>query len=114
MCSLDKSLEQSGIQARSRLAGLAGLVGLLTCKLCWVDIDESKSLTLFPEPQVDLYENIDKYLKAGREGFESYFTGQMLCIVALICWYLMVAKEAGGEHLLETVARATIPSFDHL
>ena len=31
--------------------------------------------------------------KSGRDGFESYFTGQMLCIVALICWYLMVAKE---------------------
>eukprot|EP00435_Cladocopium_sp_Y103_P014045 s468_g3.t1 len=46
--------------------------------------------------QVALYENIEKYLKpgkSGREGFESYFTGQMLCIVALICWYLMVAKE---------------------
>ena len=43
-----------------------------------------------------LYENIESYLKSGREGFESYFTGQMLCIVALICWYLMVAKEAGS------------------
>lgn len=43
--------------------------------------------------QVALYENIERYLKSGREGFESYFTGQMLCIVALICWYLMVAKE---------------------
>ena len=64
--------------------------------------------------QVALYENIEKYLKSGTSGLEGYFTGQVLCIVALICWYLMVAKEAGGEHLLETVARATIPSFDHL
>ena len=46
--------------------------------------------------QVALYENIESYLKSGRDGFESYFTGQMLCIVALICWYLMVAKEAGS------------------
>jgi len=43
--------------------------------------------------QVALYENIESYLKSGRDGFESYFTGQMLCLVALICWYLMVAKE---------------------
>jgi len=28
------------------------------------------------------------------EGLEGFFTGQILCIVALICWYLMVAKEA--------------------
>ena len=25
---------------------------------------------------------------------EGFFTGQILCIVALVCWYLMVAKEA--------------------
>ncbi|CAK9069374.1 unnamed protein product [Durusdinium trenchii] len=70
VCSLDKSLEQSGIQ-------------------------------------VDLYENIDKYLKAGREGFESYFTGQMLCIVALICWYLMVAKEVSHALALHRSIVAT-------
>lgn len=46
--------------------------------------------------KVALYENIESYLKSGRDGFESYFTGQMLCLVALICWYLMVAKEAGS------------------
>lgn len=40
-----------------------------------------------------LFENIDKYLKSGREGLEGWFTGQILCVVALICWYLMVAKE---------------------
>ncbi|CAK9048900.1 Uncharacterized protein SCF082_LOCUS27166 [Durusdinium trenchii] len=43
--------------------------------------------------QVALFENIDKYLKSGREGLEGWFTGQILCVVALICWYLMVAKE---------------------
>ena len=43
--------------------------------------------------QVALYENIEKYLKSGTSGLEGYFTGQVLCIVALICWYLMVAKE---------------------
>lgn len=40
-----------------------------------------------------LYENIEKYLKSGAPGLEGYFTGQVLCIVALVCWYLMVAKE---------------------
>ena len=40
-----------------------------------------------------LYENIEKYLKSGTTGLEGYFTGQGLCIVALVCWYLMVAKE---------------------
>ena len=39
--------------------------------------------------------NINKYLKLEAEGLEGFFTGQILCIVALICWYLMVAKEAG-------------------
>lgn len=43
--------------------------------------------------QVALYENIEKYLKSGTSGLEAYFTGQVLCIVALVCWYLMVAKE---------------------
>jgi len=43
--------------------------------------------------QVALYENIEKYLKSGAPGLEGYFTGQVLCIVALVCWYLMVAKE---------------------
>ena len=38
--------------------------------------------------------NINKYLKLEAEGLEGFFTGQILCIVALICWYLMVAKEA--------------------
>jgi len=43
--------------------------------------------------QVALVENINKYLKLEAEGLEGFFTGQILCIVALICWYLMVAKE---------------------
>ena len=43
--------------------------------------------------EVALYENIEKYLKSGAPGLEGYFTGQVLCIVALVCWYLMVAKE---------------------
>ena len=40
-----------------------------------------------------LYEHIEKYLKSGKPGLEGMFTGQVLCIVALVCWYLMVAKE---------------------
>ena len=40
------------------------------------------------------HRNINKYLKLEAEGLEGFFTGQILCIVALICWYLMVAKEA--------------------
>ncbi|CAE7199229.1 unnamed protein product [Symbiodinium microadriaticum] len=43
--------------------------------------------------QVALYENIEKYLKSDAGGLEGWFTGQVLCIVALVCWYLMVAKE---------------------
>ncbi|CAE7710759.1 unnamed protein product [Symbiodinium pilosum] len=43
--------------------------------------------------QMNMYENIGKYIKPDAEGLESFFTGQVLCLVALICWYLMVAKE---------------------
>lgn len=56
VCSLDKSLQESGIQ-------------------------------------MALYEHIGKYLKPDAEGFEAFFKGELLCIVALVCWYLMVAKE---------------------
>ena len=40
-----------------------------------------------------LYENIGKYLKPEAQGWEVFFTGPVLCMVALLCWYLMVAKE---------------------
>ncbi|OLP77710.1 hypothetical protein AK812_SmicGene42202 [Symbiodinium microadriaticum] len=43
--------------------------------------------------QVSLLDNIRKYVKPDAVGFEAVFTGQMLCLVALVCWYLMVAKE---------------------
>ncbi|CAJ1450174.1 unnamed protein product [Effrenium voratum] len=43
--------------------------------------------------QMGLNEDIEKYLKPDATGFEAYFTGQVLCLVALVCWYLMVAKE---------------------
>jgi len=43
--------------------------------------------------QVSLLDNIRKYVKPEAVGFEAVFTGQMLCLVALVCWYLMVAKE---------------------
>eukprot|EP00913_Durusdinium_trenchii_P028852 g27053.t1 len=43
--------------------------------------------------QVALMEDINKYLKSDAAGMEGFFTGQILCIVALVCWYLMVAKE---------------------
>jgi len=43
--------------------------------------------------QMALIEDIQKYLKPGEVGISSYFTGQVLCMVALVCWYLMVAKE---------------------
>lgn len=45
-------------------------------------------------PWASSLRNINKYLKLEAEGLEGFFTGQILCIVALICWYLMVAKEA--------------------
>eukprot|EP00434_Breviolum_minutum_P027839 symbB.v1.2.024625.t1/scaffold2345.1/size81736/2 len=43
--------------------------------------------------QVDLVENIRKYLNSDNGGIAVFFSGQVLCLVALICWYLMVAKE---------------------
>eukprot|EP00435_Cladocopium_sp_Y103_P047400 s633_g13.t3 len=43
--------------------------------------------------QVDLVENIRKYLNSEGSGIALFFSGQVLCLVALICWYLMVAKE---------------------
>ena len=43
--------------------------------------------------QVSLYDNIQKYLRPEAQGVEIFFTGQSLCLVALVCWYLMVAKE---------------------
>ena len=44
--------------------------------------------------------NINKYLKSEETGLEGFFTGQILCIVALICWYRMVAKEAWSHSTL--------------
>lgn len=43
--------------------------------------------------QMGLFDDIDKYLKPAKEGLESYFAGPVLCMVALICWYMMVGKE---------------------
>ena len=40
-----------------------------------------------------LYDEIRKYLKPEAVGFSALFTGQTLCVVALLCWYMMVAKE---------------------
>ena len=37
-------------------------------------------------PWASSLRNIDKYLKLEAEGLEGFFTGQILCIVALICW----------------------------
>eukprot|EP00439_Symbiodinium_sp_Y106_P018497 s3841_g2.t1 len=53
----------------------------------------------FIEPDIDssaiedCWGNLRKYLNSEKEGLASFFTGEVLCIVALICWYLMVAKE---------------------
>lgn len=43
--------------------------------------------------QMGLIEDIGKYLKPTKEGLETYFAGPVLCMVALICWYMMVGKE---------------------
>ena len=72
MCSLDKSLQESGIQ-------------------------------------MALYEHIGKYLKPDAEGFEAFFTGELLCIVALVCWYLMVAKER-----IRIILRSISPYKNHI
>jgi len=46
--------------------------------------------------QISLYEEISKYLyPAGADSFTTFFNGQTLCIVALLCWYMMVAREIG-------------------
>ena len=62
--------------------------------------------------QMALYENIDKYLKLGREGLEGWFTGQLLCLMALVCWYLMVAKEVSHATALHRgiMAAPTAPT----
>ena len=54
----------------------------------------TSSFALNSYPWASSLRNINKYLKLEAEGLEGFFTGQILCIVALICWYLMVAKEA--------------------
>ena len=72
VCSLDKSLQESGIQ-------------------------------------MALYEHIGKYLKPDAEGFEAFFTGELLCIVALVCWYLMVAKER-----IRIILRSISPYKNHI
>ena len=51
--------------------------------------------------QVDLLQNIEKYLKSEATGLEGFFTGQLLCIVALVCWYLTVAKEVSHALALQ-------------
>eukprot|EP00438_Fugacium_kawagutii_P016236 Skav234412 [mRNA] locus=scaffold3157:14862:16347:- [translate_table: standard] len=56
---------------------------------------EDKSLASSGIQVALLEKNINKYLKLEAGGLEGFFTGQILCIVALVCWYLMVAKEAG-------------------
>ncbi|OLQ09406.1 hypothetical protein AK812_SmicGene7001 [Symbiodinium microadriaticum] len=68
VCDLDKSLHISGTQlALLETLGRSGL----SCR-----------------PR-----NLRKYLNSEKEGLASFFTGEVLCVVALICWYLMVAKE---------------------
>ncbi|CAE7235057.1 unnamed protein product, partial [Symbiodinium sp. CCMP2456] len=57
--------------------------------------------------QMALYENIIRYLKPRAEGVESFFTGERLCLVALLCWYLMVAKEVGHGLALHRGIMAT-------
>eukprot|EP00435_Cladocopium_sp_Y103_P070734 s1182_g35.t3 len=43
--------------------------------------------------QMSLYDEIRTYLRTDSEGFSTFFNGQSMCIVALLCWYMMVAKE---------------------
>lgn len=60
----------------------------LTQRVC--DLDKSLHIS---GTQLALLENLRKYLNSEKEGLASFFTGEVLCVVALICWYLMVAKE---------------------
>eukprot|EP00438_Fugacium_kawagutii_P010539 Skav214536 [mRNA] locus=scaffold410:509958:520741:+ [translate_table: standard] len=64
--------------------------------------------------QVLLYEDIGKYLKPEAEGYEVFCTGQVLCIVALICWYLMVAKEAPVEFQIRSAGGSKRATADRM
>eukprot|EP00930_Biecheleria_cincta_P062955 TRINITY_DN4840_c0_g1_i1.p1 TRINITY_DN4840_c0_g1~~TRINITY_DN4840_c0_g1_i1.p1 ORF type:complete len:1144 (-),score=201.95 TRINITY_DN4840_c0_g1_i1:81-3512(-) len=56
--------------------------------------------------QMTLSEDIKAYLQSEvTDPFQAMFNGQLLCLVALICWFLMVAKEM--NHAL-ALHRATI------
>ena len=60
--------------------------------------------------QISLYEEISKYLyPVGADSFTAFFNGQTLCIVALLCWYMMVAKEIGQALALHR-GMVSIPS----
>lgn len=107
VCALDKSLQTSGIQAeiirnqafwafkvhrRHPKAHLFhGFFSMFfhICPSLFLHFGASHPFRM----QVALYENIGKYLKPEAQGWEVFFTGPVLCMVALLCWYLMVAKE---------------------
>eukprot|EP00913_Durusdinium_trenchii_P022105 g20771.t1 len=66
----------------------------LTSRVCAVD----KSLHI-AGLQVDMVENIRKYLNTNQTGLiRELFSGQVLCLVALICWYLMEVSHALALH----------------
>ena len=92
VCKEDKSLASSGIQVDliEKLGHTVLLLGLLPSVWLKLRYAVFKSFCSFSS----CVRNINKYLKLEAEGLEGFFTGQILCIVALICWYLMVAKEA--------------------
>lgn len=88
VCKMDKSLESSGIQ----VALMETLVAeALSWRFRMVLGGFPKTTWRFPGQRS--LRNISRYLKSEAPGLEGFFTGQILCIVALICWYLMVAKE---------------------
>eukprot|EP00930_Biecheleria_cincta_P030438 TRINITY_DN21086_c0_g1_i2.p1 TRINITY_DN21086_c0_g1~~TRINITY_DN21086_c0_g1_i2.p1 ORF type:complete len:871 (+),score=128.21 TRINITY_DN21086_c0_g1_i2:27-2615(+) len=73
----------------------------LTARVCAKDGSLSVSGS-----QMTLYEEIEAYLQSDTDSeLQGIFDGQLLCIVALVCWFLMVAKEMNRALALH---RATI------
>ena len=60
----------------------------LVARVCGQDISLETSGN-----QASLADNVRSYLNPDAQGIEQFFNGQVLCLVALVCWYLMLSKE---------------------
>eukprot|EP00930_Biecheleria_cincta_P008936 TRINITY_DN11054_c0_g1_i2.p1 TRINITY_DN11054_c0_g1~~TRINITY_DN11054_c0_g1_i2.p1 ORF type:complete len:718 (+),score=95.50 TRINITY_DN11054_c0_g1_i2:1-2154(+) len=78
----------------------------LTSRVC--GLDQSLSVS---GAQMELYSLASDYLMSEEKSLLRFFNGQTLCIVALICWFLMVLKELNHALALHR-ATLTVPSDD--